>query len=66
MYHDGTGVKKDLLAAYVWYVIATTNGATEGAERMTFIKKYLTQAQLAKAGELAQDKLKKNPYLIRK
>ncbi len=66
MYYNGEGVPIDRGVAYVWYSIAAANGDTETATWKDNTAKEMTPAQIAKAEELVNEMVKKNPKLLNK
>ena len=69
LYELGYGVKKDHVIAFVWYNIAAENGDTEwgaGWKNVRELAGKMTHDQIAKAGELSKELIKKNPKLIKR
>ena len=68
MYVKGEGVEQNYVTAYAWASIAATN-ATNGEKtaqrfKSEFLEKKMTPDQIAKAGELVKEMVKKNPKLL--
>ena len=66
MYAEGEGVEKNYVTAYAWWNIAATNGQQNAKKGLPQVAKAMTPAQIAKAGELVKEMVKKNPKLLNK
>jgi TPR repeat protein len=67
MYEFGRGVLKvaeDDVQAYAWYNIAAANGNAAGKTYKCLLEPKMTPAQIAEAGELVKEMIKKNPKLL--
>ena len=60
MYDHGLGVLHDKVLAHMWGNIAGANGNKLGAENRAKIEKKMTQAQIARAQELAREWMEKH------
>ena len=66
MYENGQGVLVDDVTACAWYSIAATNGNNIAPRfKSEFLEPKMTPAQIAKAGELVKEMVKKNPKLLK-
>ena len=65
MYYNGKGVPQDYMTAYVWYNIAAAKGDQDAKNTKSEVAKKMTPAQIAKAGELVKEMIKKNPKLLK-
>ena len=54
MYDNGVGVLEDARLAHMWYNIAGANGSEEARGRRDTIEDDMTNAQIARATELAR------------
>ena len=65
MYGMGNGVEQNHVTAYAWASIAATNVDNIAPRfKSQFLEPKMTPAQIAKAGELVKEMVKKNPKLI--
>ena len=65
MYAKGRGVEQNYATAYVWWDIAATNGHASAKKNKGIIAKAIAPDQIAKAGELVKEMVKKNPKLLK-
>lgn len=56
-YERGEEVIQDYVAAHMWYNLAATHGHKEAAQARTRLAERMTAAQLARAQDLARDRL---------
>ena len=67
MYGRGNGVEQNYVTAYAWASIAATNGNNIAPRfKSEFLEPKMTLEQIAKAGELVKEMVKKNPKLLNK
>ena len=66
MYEDGEGVLEDYATAYAWINIAAANGHETAKQNKPIITKKMTPEQIAKAQQLSNEMVKKNPMLLNK
>ena len=68
MYENGRGVEKDVVRAYAWHEIATSGEMFTKLfkEDKSKLAKKMTPEQIAEAGELVKEMIKKNPKLLNK
>jgi hypothetical protein len=69
MYANGQGVEQNYqnyVTAYAWWNIAATNGNQKVKKGLSQLAKKMTPAQIAEAGELVKEMVKKNPKLLNK
>jgi TPR repeat protein len=52
MYESGNGVPLDLVAAYVWYRLAQTNGIDLAAQNRSQLVERMTEKQIDEAEDL--------------
>ena len=67
MYEDGTGVRKDLQTAYMWYYLAHLCGNENAEERLMSLntdKTKISEAQITEAKIQAQKKFDKIKNII--
>ena len=60
MYGNGQGVIQDDVMAHMWFNIAASKGNLTAAKNRDIVAKLMTQAQIAKAQQLARECLAKN------
>jgi len=66
-YGIGKGVDQNYVTAYAWASIAATNGDNIAPRfKSEFLEPKMTPAQIAKAEELVEEMIKKNPKLLNK
>ena len=65
MYANGHGVGQNNVTAYAWCDIAATNGNQNAKNGKSVVAKKMTPDQIAKAGELVKEMVKKNPKLLK-
>ena len=66
IYGMSKGVEQNYVTAYAWASIAATNGdETAPRFKSEFLEPKMTPAQIAKAGELVMEMVKKNPKLLK-
>ena len=65
IFGNGDGVDKDYVTAYAWWNIAETNGQQDAKNGLSQLGKVMTPAQIAEAGELVKEMVKKNPKLLK-
>jgi TPR repeat protein len=65
MYCNGQGVEQNYVTGYAWWNIAAANGDQDAKNNKSVIAKKMTPAQIAKAGELVKEMIKKNPKLLK-
>jgi TPR repeat protein len=66
MYGIGEGVEQNYVTAYAWTSIAATNGHNIAPRfKSQFLEPKMTPAQIAEAGELGKEMVKKNPKLLK-
>ena len=66
MYANGQGVEQNYITAYAWWNIAATNGNQKVKKGLSQLAEKMTPAQIAEAGELVKEMVKKNPKLLNK
>jgi len=66
MYANGQGVEQNFVTGYAWWNIAATNGDQNAKNGLSQLGKAMTPAQIAEAGELVKEMVKKNPKLLNK
>ena len=66
MYEKGQGVGQNNVTAYAWLNIAAANDNSFAKNNKPVVAKGMTPAQIAKAGELVKEMVKKHPKLIKK
>jgi TPR repeat protein len=60
-------VEQNYVTAYAWASIAAANGHNVAPRfKSQFLEPKMTPAQIAKAGELVKEMVKKNPKLLNK
>jgi hypothetical protein len=67
MYASGNGVARDLVQAYRWLKLSADQGESAGAVPLGEIKKGMTQLQIQKAEQLAQEtreEIKRHPAVM--
>ena len=55
MYHNGSGVPADDVAAYAWYSVAATSGFDYAPKKRDVVKCQLTNPQLEKGEAMARE-----------
>ena len=65
IYDEGEIVEENNVTAYAWYNIAAANGDQDAKNTKSEVAKKMTPAQIAKAGELVKEMIKKNPKLLK-
>ena len=66
MHANGRGVELNYVTAYAWWNIAATNGNQKVKKGLSQLAEKMTPAQIAEAGELVKEMVKKNPKLLNK
>jgi len=66
MYGMGKGVEQNYVTAYAWASTAAAYGHNVAPRfKSEFLEPNMTPAQIAKAGELVKEMVKKNPKLLK-
>jgi hypothetical protein len=58
-------MEQNYVTAYAWWNIAATNGDQNAKNGKPVVTKKMTPAQIAEAGELVKEMVKKNPKLLK-
>ncbi len=59
-YANGKGVLKDVVLAYMWYNIASTNEDENAGKNRDILEKHMSRAHIARATALARKCMESN------